>query len=293
MAVILKSNKTATGDFLYPTEFGLTSLEVKNFVDAQSLLTSTITQTQFDALHNLHQALRDSNLYENVIDIMPFLGSKIQGQLTKSKFLRDEKLDGLYGFGSDQGAVDSGKGVQWTDYLLTGALALDTKLIDSDFVKGLRFSTYINLDPATNATNNIFGKGPAILDNSTRTFFQNGGDQLGISTGNTAFSSFLETIDGPCLVSGALTIENNIIKQRKGYKNGSLIMSSEPTEIALNNNTTYYIGGLNQGNGVTPLYGLVGKMRFFIITNGNISDTENLTLNNICLQFIQDSEKTF
>lgn len=294
MSTIIQSNKLAEGDFLYPTQFGPTYLEVKNYLTLQENNSSTITQQQFDALHNLHARLKAANLYSNVLEIMPMLGNKMAGMFCKSKFVRNSKLIDKASYGSNDNYRDGDKGIQWLDYRPSNALAMDTGLIDSDFVNGMRFSTYVDLVSPTvsGITMGIFGKGPAIVNSSTRFFYQQSANKLVISTGNT-FSLSTTTIDDPCLISGALKISNSIVYQRKAYKNSDLIVISDPTETALDNNISYYIAGLNQDNVQGALYGLFGKMRFFIITNGNITEAQNIDLINICQQYITEAGKQF
>lgn len=295
MATIIKSNKVATGDFYTNTDYGLAYAEVAEYVDSVTADGNTLTQSEFNALQKLHSDLREIGIMDNVLEIYPFLGSNFGGQLTKSKYARDKKLVGLFGFSQEYNG-DGRLGVEWRDYRASGPLALDTKLTDADFSNGLGFATYVNLVSigAVDNYTTIFGKGVGLLSPNTRAFVRNQGDQLFVSSGTTPSPTVADPVNGVNMLSGFMELQSNAVKNKSAYKNGDLITYADTTEPALAYDpTTYYIAGRNQSNGGTPEQGVEGKMRFFIVTNGNFPMSKHLQLLNACQDFIVGAGKIF
>lgn len=295
MAYVLKSNSelTSNANSLFVTTLGLAPALLKDYLDRLTAWGYTMTQIQFNALKKLHMKINDLGVLNNVIEIYPFFGSTVNQKLCKYKGKNSNQIATFQTI-TDGGPYNSdAHGFNWSTYSAGAAVGFGTGLTDYDFQTGYGIVSYQDMTQGA-TIKTIFGKGTTLTATNASVIYGTSGDDLGFSNRGNAKTQLID-VYGKNLLSAEVRISGNTLVERKGYLNKSLIHRDEPAlDVSVKDSITYLMGARNVNNGGTNNENSFhGKIRFFMVTDGNINpDKYNDFLSAVEL-FISESGKTF
>lgn len=268
MAHILRSNKALLNaeNALYITDKGMAKKSLTDFYNSLSADGYILNQSQFDALKFFENEIEPYQ--SKILEIYPFLGSTVEAQMTKLKFKNTSKCVPINGLNDTM--VDNAKGLNWASYLIP-AKGINTGLKDADFPTGFGFILYGQYPSYTEARG-LFGKGNSIL--ASDLMYISAGNEIATSNNGSAKAVVGSSVVGSGVLASQYIVSGGVITHRKLYK-GDNVVFNEADYLPLTNSTMEY-GIAMRGNTSATNVGepFFGKIRFGMVTNGNLLDTE-------------------
>jgi len=272
MGYKLKSNVEVNNSKLnkYLTEYGVATKSLNDFILNQNSKGYNLTLNQFNSLNEFENTLRGIGIWDNIIEFVPFIGNSINAMSVKYKGLNTVEMPLLGGISNSQ--IENNLGINIATEKQNNSFGFDLGLKNSDITgkQGIGITCFGRLHGTPlSYTSKIFGIKSASKEISNSI----------VLAGGTFISNYLESSNnsGGFLTSQAYNystrtlLNNNITISRQMYNNTEKVLdsSSNVTTIPISEDLNYYLGCINDSVNNNS-NGYVGRLRLFIINDGNI-----------------------
>ena len=300
MTLVLKSNQAVIdteNKFPIVTDMGEATVRIAQFKKDIELEGGVLNQSEFDSLNKMDRAITALDVWNNIVEFMPIIGSNLGAKLTKLKYKNSKKAVALNDF--DASNVNS-KALVWGIAQGGGARCLNLGITINEIYNqssGMGTFAYFKYNNTTNpnVSSFILGAGSAVdvNDNAITLQITTGNGQLYEKFLISAISSEDDYRTGTNLaISKTVWDGGKKINQRKLFVNGtkktesfSKVQNALGTASAQN----IHVGAMN-GNG-NSAFNFLGQIGLIGITDGSIPEIKLIELNTILSNFISESGK--